>query len=343
MNEVLKLLKQRREQVKRGHSFEDSAKIGLVIEGGGMRGVVSAGMVAGLEMLGLTKVFDYVAGSSAGIINGAYFIAGQAQYGTTIYYQNANNNRFINPLRSLIGKPVLDLDYLLNHVLEKDKPLNFEAILRSKTKLVAVASSITQRKPIYISDFSNKEELKLAMRASIAIPIASGKPVEYSGDLLWDALVNEPIPIFAALASKCTHILLLLTQPKSIFKTKPNWIATQVNKILVRSNAIWQTRNCFLQSNKNTKDYLSRNNPYNPLLKSFWSTAENGYWQFLKDYDSAYILPVAVNYSTSVTGTMKSSNLLLEAAKRGCEALIKTIEGYEPQIVEQIQAYQAYK
>ena len=57
----------------------DGHRVALVLEGGGMRGVVSAGMTAALERYGLTPCFDLVVGSSAGAINGAALIAGVAR------------------------------------------------------------------------------------------------------------------------------------------------------------------------------------------------------------------------------------------------------------------------
>lgn len=54
-----------------------SLKVGLAIEGGGMRGCVSAGMIAAVSTLGLMDTFDAVYGSSAGSLVGAYAIAGQ--------------------------------------------------------------------------------------------------------------------------------------------------------------------------------------------------------------------------------------------------------------------------
>ena len=53
----------------------DPHRVALALEGGGMRGVVSAGMTAALERLGLTPCFDLVVGASAGAINGAALIA----------------------------------------------------------------------------------------------------------------------------------------------------------------------------------------------------------------------------------------------------------------------------
>src|SRR3982751_2138376 len=98
---------------------EDGARIAPAIEGGAMRGVVSAGMVAALEQLGMTHAFDAVYGSSAGAINGAYFLAGQANLGATIYSEDINNRKFIDLARPLRGRPIVDLDFLIEHVARR--------------------------------------------------------------------------------------------------------------------------------------------------------------------------------------------------------------------------------
>lgn len=54
-------------------------QVGLAIEGGGMRGCVSAGMIAAVSTFGLMDTFDAVYGSSAGSLVGAYAIAGQVR------------------------------------------------------------------------------------------------------------------------------------------------------------------------------------------------------------------------------------------------------------------------
>ncbi len=109
---VLQAIAQRRERGSVPGRRQDDFKIALAIEGGAMRGVVSSGMVAGLEYLGLLPAFDVVYGTSAGAINGAYFVAGQAAYGATIYYEHINNSKFINPLRCLCGDPSVSLEFL---------------------------------------------------------------------------------------------------------------------------------------------------------------------------------------------------------------------------------------
>jgi predicted acylesterase/phospholipase RssA len=54
----------------------DGARIALAIEGGGMRGAVSAGMVIAVHDLGLTDAFDFVFGASAGALNGVWLLSG---------------------------------------------------------------------------------------------------------------------------------------------------------------------------------------------------------------------------------------------------------------------------
>jgi len=86
-----------------------------------MRGVISAGMLSALEDLGYLGSFDAVYGSSAGAINAAYFVAGQASLGTTIYYEDINNTAFIRLGRAAAGRPIVDLGYLLDDVARRRK------------------------------------------------------------------------------------------------------------------------------------------------------------------------------------------------------------------------------
>jgi hypothetical protein len=80
---LLKRLKNNSKPTKRG--FKDKEKIALCIEGGGMRGCVSAGSAAAINFLGLNDAFDVVYGSSAGAMVGAYFVSRQYS-GVQIYH-----------------------------------------------------------------------------------------------------------------------------------------------------------------------------------------------------------------------------------------------------------------
>jgi len=82
----------------------DGMKIGLSLEGGGMRGCVGAGMLAAINHLGLRDAFDVVYGSSAGSLMGAFFLSGQTPLeGPGIYYDilSQAGKDFIDQVRSL--------------------------------------------------------------------------------------------------------------------------------------------------------------------------------------------------------------------------------------------------
>src|SRR5690242_8962304 len=82
---VVQLIRRRRDEGSQPGQRTDGRRVALVIEGGGMRGVVSPGMTAAIEQLGLRDAFDEVHGASAGAFNGAFLLAGQAAYLTALY------------------------------------------------------------------------------------------------------------------------------------------------------------------------------------------------------------------------------------------------------------------
>src|SRR5438477_4680687 len=96
--DTIDLIKERARRIRQGGPPRDGRKVALIVEGGAMRGVISCAALMGLEELGLTDAFDEVYGASAGAMNAAYFLAGQAGYATPIYYQKINNTRFIRRL-----------------------------------------------------------------------------------------------------------------------------------------------------------------------------------------------------------------------------------------------------
>lgn len=179
-----------------------------------MRGVVSAGMVSALESLGMTNAFDAVYGSSAGAINAAYFLAGQAALGTTIYYEDINNRRFINLRRPFYGRPILDLAYLIDDVAARRKPLAVDRVLASPSPLTVLATDVSTCAPVALRRFATGRELLAAMRAGATMPIVAGRPAAYLDQRCFDASLTEPIPVPTAEADGHTHVLVLLTRPR---------------------------------------------------------------------------------------------------------------------------------
>jgi predicted patatin/cPLA2 family phospholipase len=209
---VIDILLARRERGSRA-PHGDGARVALAIEGGAMRGVISAGMVSALEHLGLTHAFDAVFGSSAGAINGAYFLAGQAALGTGIYSEDINNRHFIDLVRPLGGRPIVDLGFLMTEVARKRKPLDVDGVLASTCPLIVMATDVVSASRASFRRFANAEALFLALRAGATMPVVAGPPVSVDGRAYLDASLTEPIPVPMAESDGFTHVLALLTRP----------------------------------------------------------------------------------------------------------------------------------
>jgi predicted patatin/cPLA2 family phospholipase len=224
---VVSVILGRAESNSRPAHRDDSCKVGLAIEGGGMRGVVSAGMVTAIEYSGLTKVFDAVYGSSAGSMNGAYFIAGQARYGATVYFENINNNRFIDTSFATLkllaaNKPIMNLHFLLDKVMTEEKVLNWQAVINSPIRLNVLSSCLDLRRTVIFNNFQSREELFRAFHASASMPLVAGLPVVIDGSRYWDGSFYESIPVKAAVKDGCTHVLVLRTRPDGMLRGKPS-------------------------------------------------------------------------------------------------------------------------
>src|SRR5947209_6098763 len=113
---VIKLMRRRKAENSQPGHRKDKAKVALVIEGGGMRGIVSSGMVAAIEELGYLDTVDEIFGTSAGALNAAFLLAGQAQWGCTLYYDYLIKERFLDLNRLLLGKPAVDMEWLAKDV-----------------------------------------------------------------------------------------------------------------------------------------------------------------------------------------------------------------------------------
>lgn len=220
---VLMALHQRRAHGSRPGQRHDPYRIGLVIEGGGMRGSIAAGMCAALGYLGFADAFDVIFGSSAGAICGAYVVARQLPgYGPSVYFEDIANDRFINkralwqPLRSSSRtRPVLDLDFLLDEVMVHIKPLDWNKFAQNNAvqPLRPVASSLTHARSVAFDGFRTYAELRECLRASARVPGIAGPLVPIGDDIYADGILFEAIPFRSALADGCTHLLALRTRP----------------------------------------------------------------------------------------------------------------------------------
>jgi predicted patatin/cPLA2 family phospholipase len=206
---------------------KDKYKIGLVIEGGGMRGAFSGGAMVALEKLGLTDCFDYVYASSSGCCSGAYFLTKQTKLGVSIYQKDAR--KIIKPWRL---NRAADIDYLCDVLFRTKKKLDTERLSKSKTVLKVFVADASNGECLY---YTNKDKVDIiqAIKASCALPAFYNKAVKIGNKKYLDGRIGKALPIEDAIADGCTDILIVTTVPEFYRFIRDNWIARTFKKIIM--------------------------------------------------------------------------------------------------------------
>ena len=186
----------------------DGKTFGLVIQGGGMRASYSCGAMVTLLEYGLTDVFEHVIGSSAGAMNGAYFLSADAS-AAHIYTDEITNKNFVNLLRR--DKRV-DIDYIIDLVLKHKRPLNLEKLKRSRSKLHVVVTNARNGRKEVLSDHADFVEIYEELRATAALPLLYGKKIQIKDKYYIDGGVSDLIPLDVAHDLGCTDIVVIMTQ-----------------------------------------------------------------------------------------------------------------------------------
>ncbi len=320
---VLEILKSRYKSDS--ENYNDGNRLCIAVEGGGMRGVVSAGMLMGLESLGLKKCFDSIIGASAGALNSAYFVSGQSSYGITSYYQKEGvgsdkfiDNVFRSAYRVIANKPVINLDYLYESVVEKNRKLNFNKLKNSKIELNITVASLRKREVVVLNKFSSKNDVIKALRATTGIPIISNSPVEIDNELYWDPFIYEPIPIFSAIKQGFTHILVLRTRTANDIPTK----FTLTEKYLMYPRILKKYGKGLAD------DYMNSIDKYQTII------------EFLENKQKEHSAPPYVYTINAPNGIVlpnqleRSSKILIDGAKAGVSAVFETMVGKKPKFTE---------
>lgn len=173
-----------------------------------MRGVISAGAVTALEHLHLSQRFDAVYGVSAGALDSAYMLAGQAALGTSIYFDDLPAAHFVRARRMLAARPAIALDELIDEIVGRRKRLDIAAVEDARPEFHVLATCLEHRaleRP--------HGPLLERLRAAARLPLFTGPPVRLNGCRLYDGGLLSPLPVELAAADGATHILVLRTRP----------------------------------------------------------------------------------------------------------------------------------
>ncbi len=200
--------------------------IGLLLEGGAMRGLYTAG-VLDVWMQNNISV-DGIIGVSAGALFGMNYKSKQP--GRVLRYNRnyAASKEYMGFHSLLTTGDVMNKDFCFNRIVHELDPVDFDTYQRSKEKFYAVVTNIETGKAEYIEidDLRNKAQMEY-LRASGSMPFLSN-PVCVNGKKYLDGGIADSIPINKIMSMGYDRVLVVLTRPESYRKKKSNTLLPKV-------------------------------------------------------------------------------------------------------------------
>ena len=192
-------------------------KTGLVLEGGGMRGLFTAGV---LDVMMENDInVDGVVGVSAGALFGCNYVS--RQIGRTLRYNmRLRNNPDYMGLRVLLKTGNIISTNLAYRLLPYELDIfDFETFRRSPVEFHLVVTDAERGIPLY-RHFQDLDGIGMKwMRASASMPLVS-RAVEIDGLKLFDGGVSDSIPLRYFQQQGYERNIVVLTQPKGYTKKK---------------------------------------------------------------------------------------------------------------------------
>ena len=193
-------------------------KNGIVLEGGGMRGGYTAGVLDAFIENGIT--FDYCIGVSAGACNALSFIGRQKGRYIRANTEYLNDPRYMG-LHSLLKTGYfLGNRFIFDDITDTLVPLDFDAFHKGlqTCPFVCVTTDCETGLARY-DEITDLQAQRALVEASSSLPLIS-PTIPYDGHFLMDGGVADSIPLKRAQADGCRKCVVILTQDASYRKKK---------------------------------------------------------------------------------------------------------------------------
>lgn len=237
------------------------ADIGLVIEGGGMRGAFSSGVLN--AMLDAAMHFPYVIGMSSGAGCGLFYLSGQRDLNRRFYPAVAAAGAKAFGLRSwLSGKGLFNMHYIIDDIVH-NMNVDLSAFFANPARYLIGATDADTSELVFWdkSDLKTAEELFERIAASASLPVLA-PPVLINHRPYVDGGVVDSIPLMRAFADGCRKVVVIHTRP-------PAYVKSRQKLELIAS--LWLRRYPALRH-----AILTRHLRYNETVKKMYAMVEAG-------------------------------------------------------------------
>lgn len=191
--------------------------IGLVLEGGGMRGVFTCGVLD--YFMDNDIYFPYTIGVSAGACNGLSFMSrqrGRAKFSNIDLLEKYHYIGFSHYLKK---RNIMDFDLLFHEFPEHIIPYDYEKYFNSRDRFEMVTTNCLTGKPDYFEEKKSRKRVIDIVKASSSLPIMC--PIAYvDGTPMLDGGIVDSIPVERAMSQSYKNNVVILTRNRGYRKEK---------------------------------------------------------------------------------------------------------------------------
>jgi predicted patatin/cPLA2 family phospholipase len=191
---------------------------GLVLEGGGMRGLYTAGVLE--YFMSQDLYFPYVIGVSAGACMGASYLSKQTGRNKEVNIGFVEDKRYLSFSNYLKKRELFGMDFLFDEIPNKLVPFDLDTFHKGPEQFVIVTTNCETGEPVYFDKKQQGEHLAKLLRASSSLPFVASS-VEHNNLKLLDGGIVDPIPVKKAESDGFQKNVIILTKPLGYFK-KPS-------------------------------------------------------------------------------------------------------------------------
>lgn len=186
----------------------------LVLEGGSLRGVFTAGV---LDVLIEQEVeLSYVNGVSAGSMSGMSYVSKQSGRTIKVNLEYVRDKRFMSFQNMVKNRSIFNFDFLFGELSDTLVPFDYDTFYRSKQMFEVVATRCKTGRPEYFEK-STSDDFISAVKASSSIPVLSSM-ISVDGKKYLDGGCSIPVAYQRAIDLGYEKIVVVLTREKGYRK-----------------------------------------------------------------------------------------------------------------------------
>ena len=190
-------------------------KVGLVLEGGGMRALFTAGVLDALLDVKELDI-DGIVGVSAGALFGANYVSGQKERAIRYNKKYARDKRYMGLHSWITTGNAVNKEFAFYEIPFKLDVFDQEKFKQSNTDFYVVMTNVENGQAEYVLIKDVFEQMEY-LRATSALPFAS-KIIEINGKKYLDGGISDSIPIDYCQSLGYDKIIVVLTRPENIHK-----------------------------------------------------------------------------------------------------------------------------